>query len=245
MRQPTGTYDADFFAELAATGRPSAEVIAPLLAKRLSPTSVLDVGCGSGYFLDAFRALGVEDTVGVDGPFEGTEVVGENGHGFIAVDLQNERLALGRTFDLVLCLEVAEHLDADVGPVLIDDLVKHGKAVAFSAAVPHQGGRGHVNERPQSYWASEFARHGYHPHDIVRLSIWNDEHVDWWYAQNLLVYLPERNPDPVPLDLIHFKMNPHVMPTQHWQPTAREAAGALFYLARDRFRRAFSRRGRH
>ena len=92
--------------------------------------------------------------------------------------------------------------------------------------------------------ASQFAEHGYFPHDVVRLQIWNDHRVDWWYAQNLLLYLPEENPDPVPLDLIHFKMNPHVMPVRTWKSTAREAAGLVFHVARDRVRDWVNRRRR-
>jgi SAM-dependent methyltransferase len=236
MREPSASYDAESFAQIEVTARPSAAVIAPILSDDVRPTSVLDVGCGRGYFLDAFRDLGVRETVGVDGPFEGTEGVAARGHEFITLDLQNERLALGRRFDLVLCLEVAEHLDPAVGPALVEDLVAHGDVVAFSAAIPQQTGRGHVNERSQSYWASEFARHGYHPHDVVRRRIWNDR-VDWWYA-------PTVSADPVPLDLIHFKMNPHVMPAKTWDPTVREAAGALFYMALDRLRRIFRRSAR-
>jgi SAM-dependent methyltransferase len=231
MPEPAVRYDAEYYAEIADTSRPSANVIAPILMERFSPSSVLDVGCGSGAFLDAFHKQGVRDTVGVDGPFAPAETVREHGHEFVAVDLEGSRLSLGRTFDLVLCLEVVEHLAPEYGPVVVEDLVRHGRAVAFSAAIPQQSGRGHANERPQSYWASEFARHGYHPHDIVRLKIWNDSRVDWWYAQNLLVYTPEPNPDPVALDWVHFKMNPHVMPTRAWEPTAREAAGALLRIA--------------
>ena len=231
MPQPTARYDAEYYAEISHTSRPSADVIAPILVEHFDPSSVLDVGCGSGAFLDAFREEGVRHTVGVDGPFAPGAAVREHGHEFVTVDLQGSRLNLGRSFDLALCLEVAEHLGAEYGPALVEDLVQHGTVVAFSAAIPQQSGRGHVNERPQSYWASEFALHGYYPRDLVRLQVWNDARVDWWYAQNLLIYTSEPSPDPVALDLIHFRMNPHVMPTRAWEPTAREAAGALLRIA--------------
>ena len=231
MPDPGARYDNAYYAEIAATARPSADVIAPILFERFHPASVLDVGCGMGYFLDAFRGLGVHETAGVDGPFGEAETVRGRSHEFLPVDLQNERLELDRRFDLVLCLEVAEHLTAERGPSLVEDLVHHGDVIAFSAAIPQQSGRGHVNERPQSYWAGQFAAHGYHPHDVVRLEVWNDERVDWWYAQNLLVYTPQRSEGPIPIDLVHHKMNPHVMPTRSWEPSAREAAGALFNIA--------------
>ena len=227
MADSSVRYDSAYYAEIASTARPSAEVIAPILFERFNPGSVLDVGCGSGYFLDAFRRLGVRETVGVDAPFGDAEAVRGHGHEFVPVDLQGERLEFERRFDLVLCLEVAEHLAPERGPRLVEDLVRHGEVIAFSAAIPHQSGHGHINEQLQSYWASQFAQHGYHPHDLVRLRVWNDPRVDWWYAQNLLVYMADPNPDPVPLDLVHYRLNPHVMPARQWEPTAREAAGAL------------------
>ena len=227
MPESGARYDSAYYAEIASTARPSADVIAPILFERFHPGSVLDVGCGSGYFLDAFRGLGVRETVGVDAPFGEGDTVRSRGHEFVPLDLQSDRLDLDRRFDLVLCLEVAEHLSPDQGPPLVEDLVRHGEVVTFSAAIPHQSGRGHINERPQSYWASQFAEHGYHPHDVVRLRVWNDPRVDWWYAQNLLVYTRNPNSEPVPLDIVHYKLNPHVMPAREWEPSAREAAGAL------------------
>jgi SAM-dependent methyltransferase len=240
MPDPSARYDSAYYEEIAATARPSADVIAPILRDRFHPASVLDVGCGSGYFLDAFRELGVRKTVGVDGPFGQAEAVRNRGHEFISIDLQNEQLELDRSFDLVLCLEVAEHLAPERGPSLVEELVQHGDVVAFSAAIPRQSGRGHINERLQSYWASHFAEHGYHPHDVVRLRVWNDPRVDWWYAQNLLVYTREASADAIPLDLVHYKLNPHVMPVRTWDPTAREAAGALARIAGRRIQSAAS-----
>lgn len=69
MIEPTGRYDADYYAGLTASGTASAAVIAPLLMERYRPPSFLDVGCGGGYFLDAFQQFGVSERQGVDGPF--------------------------------------------------------------------------------------------------------------------------------------------------------------------------------
>jgi SAM-dependent methyltransferase len=231
MPESGARYDSAYYAEIASTARPSADVIAPILFERFRPSTILDVGCGSGYFLDAFRDLGARETTGVDAPFGEAATVRRHGHKFVPVDLQSARLKLNRRFDLVLCLEVAEHLAPEQGPRLVEDLVQHGDVIAFSAAIPGQSGHGHINERPQSYWASQFADHGYQPHDVVRLRVWNDQRVDWWYAQNLLVYTPEPSTDPLPLDLVHYKLNPHVMPIRSWEPSAREAAGALLNIA--------------
>jgi hypothetical protein len=65
---------------------------------------------------------------------------------FLAHDLTLP-LHAGRTFDLALSLELAEHLPPECAGVLVDSLARLAPAVVFSAAVPFQGGVGHVNER--------------------------------------------------------------------------------------------------
>ena len=63
--------------------------------------------------------------------------------------------------------------------------------VAFSAAIPFQGGAGHVNEQWPSYWASIFAANGFVAIDCIRQHVWDDPRVDWFYAQNLLMFCAE------------------------------------------------------
>jgi hypothetical protein len=59
--------------------------------------------------------------------------------------------------------------------------------VLFSAAIPGQGGYGHVNEQWPGYWARMFDECGYGVSDALRWAIWNDERVEPWYRQNLLL----------------------------------------------------------
>jgi hypothetical protein len=87
-------------------------------------------------------------------------------------------------------LEVGEHLPSDVADRLVAELSRVADAVLFSAAIPLQGGVGHVNERWQDNWAELFARHGLVPVDVVRPTVWDDRRVQSWYAQNTLLYVP-------------------------------------------------------
>jgi len=68
-------------------------------------------------------------------------------------------------------------------------LVRLGSAVVFSAAVPHQGGEGHVNEQWPDYWIDRFRERGYEFIDCLRRKIWNTEQIEWWYAQNLFLFV--------------------------------------------------------
>lgn len=103
-------------------------------------------------------------------------------------DLRGE-FNLGRRFDLVQCLEVAEHLPATSAQALVETLVRHGDIVLFSAAPKGQGGTGHINEQSYEYWRPIFARKGYVPLDCLRPRIMNDTRIEAWYRYNTLLYV--------------------------------------------------------
>ena len=107
---------------------------------------------------------------------------------FVARDL-SKPLKLGRRFDLCLCLEVAEHLPEECAKDFVTSLTSLASIVAFSAAVPGQGGINHINEHWQSYWIGLLQRHGFRASDCIRPRIWGNPKVAWWYAQNMLLFL--------------------------------------------------------
>jgi len=66
--------------------------------------------------------------------------------------------------------------------------VRLAPLVLFSAAIPFQGGEHHVNEQWLDRWAALFQKHGYVPIDSIRKRVWQDDSVEWWYAQNTLLF---------------------------------------------------------
>jgi hypothetical protein len=60
--------------------------------------------------------------------------------------------------------------------------------VLFSAAIPFQGGTHHLNEQWPDYWAALFKNHDYVPIDCIRRGIWGNQQVEWYYAQNVLLF---------------------------------------------------------
>ncbi|HLX33018.1 MAG TPA: class I SAM-dependent methyltransferase [Gaiellaceae bacterium] len=153
--------------------------------------SALDAGCGAGGWLATLQQLGVDDFVGIDGAYLDRATLEIPPEHFLALDLV-EPFDLGRGFDLVLSLEVAEHLPAAAADGFVASLVRHAPVVLFSAAVPHQPGIGHVNAQWPDYWAAKFAVHEYVPVDNVRPSVWADPSVEPWYAQNTLLFAHEK-----------------------------------------------------
>jgi SAM-dependent methyltransferase len=181
------TYDKTFFASRSEKVRRSADVIVPHVLNLIRPSSVIDVGCGTGTWLATFARHGIDDYLGVDGDWVPRGLLEIPAGRFVPAHLDAE-FRLDRTFDLALSLEVAEHLPESAAARFVDTLVRLAPSVLFSAAVPHQGGRNHLNEQWQGYWAALFRGHDYEPVDVVRPHVWADERLPFWYVQNTLLY---------------------------------------------------------
>lgn len=180
-------YSEEFFKSRTDSLR-SAYAIVPILCSLIKPESVLDVGCGTGAFLKVFLERGVRETCGIDGPWVPASERLIQQECFLEKDLSRP-FTLARHFDLVLSLEVAEHIEPDCARTFVKNLVTHGDVIAFSAAIPHQGGTHHVNEQWPSYWAALFKECGYVPVDSLRKRFWNMPEVSFWYAQNMLFFV--------------------------------------------------------
>ncbi len=180
-------YSTGFFNQIATGCERSAEVVVPMLCDLVRPASVVDVGCGQGIWLRQFKHSGVARALGVDGDYvDPHSLVIDRGE-FMAVDLEKPLPRLG-SFDLALCLEVAEHVSADIAGSLVKDLTSLAPVIAFSAAIPGQRGTHHVNEQWPEYWAAKFHVAGFQAFDPIRPRIRSLASVELWYRQNLVVY---------------------------------------------------------
>ncbi|MEO0623534.1 MAG: methyltransferase domain-containing protein [Pseudomonadota bacterium] len=184
-------YDSDFFDYIDGGVRRSATAMIGDALSPLAPGSVLDVGCGRGLWLSVWQAAGVSDVTGVDGDYVERSRLAIPEAQFVAADL-TEPVDLGRRFDVVQSLEVAEHLPPEASDRFVETLVRHGDIIVFSAAVPGQGGENHINEQPIETWRARFASHGYDAFDAVRPRLRSKAEVEPWYRFNTLIYA---NPD--------------------------------------------------
>jgi SAM-dependent methyltransferase len=183
-------YDRQFYRDLDATAHVSAREIVPLVLELVAVQSVVDLGCGDGGWLSAFRANGVSDILGIDGPWIDEDLLKIDRAQFRRSPL-DEPLPIDRRFDLAISLEVAEHLPPEKAAGFVAELTRLAPVVLFAAAVPGQGGLHHVNEQWPDYWAALFRTHGYVPVDAIRLKVWGNPNVAWWYKQNSLLYATE------------------------------------------------------
>lgn len=166
----------------------SAKAIVPIALELINPKSVLDVGCGIATWLSVFHQSGIEDIIGVDGEYVDTSLLHIPKENFQPFDL-TQTLDLGRRFDLVVSMEVAEHIDEKYSDIFVENLARHSDIILFSAAIPWQRAVSHVNEQWQSYWAEKFAKKGYIPVDSIRKKVWNNNEVELWYRQNAIIYV--------------------------------------------------------
>lgn len=194
--------------------------------------TVIDVGCGIGHWgqPDMAEHFGIEYW-GIDsGVPENKLLIPRDRYQDIDLrklydsDFIDNMPSMGfRTFpaDLMICLEVAEHLPESCADQLIKFLCGLTKHVLFSAAIPFQGGKGHVNEQFQTYWAEKFKANGYGPSKIqLREYIKYDEDIAIWYRQNLVLY--ERGGTGEIDDFIHPEM---------WVNVAGQTAGPAAIFA--------------
>ncbi len=180
-------YTDSFYSAREGGSLQSARVVVPLVAGLVQPRSVVDIGCGLGTWLKAFVEHGITDCLGLDGDYVDRSKLLIPAEKYRAADLAKP-LELGRTFDLAVCLEVAEHLPPRHAIQLIRSLTALAPCVLFSAAAPGQGGTQHVNEQWPSYWRKMFSSVGYSRLDPIRPQIWRNRSVDWWYRQNIYLY---------------------------------------------------------
>jgi SAM-dependent methyltransferase len=220
-------YDAAFYAQqLLGDEAKEIGILARILFERYNPpprdngtllpatvdsvvNSVLDVGCGMGAFLVEFQKLGVGKVNGVEHPHlyrtVGTSALPKGvGYDFLdlAAPFPTIYLPTWDRYDLVLCLEVLEHLPALAADQLALNLSRLSGRLVISGAHEGQGGTWHINERPQDYWIAKFEDFGRHLNMTdtleVRQTFENRAIGDHgkvyarWYLDNLLIF------DPVP-----------------------------------------------
>lgn len=186
--ESSSLYTKAFYAGHLAGSQQSARAVMNLLYRYFRPDSVLDLGCGRGAWLAAASACGARVLEGRDGPWVDPVSMLLPEIKFRSCNMESEIVVDGR-FDLAMSVEVAEHLPAGRAVSFVDVLCRASDIVLFGAAIPGQGGTGHVNEQWQSRWIALFADRGYECFDLIRAQLWHDERVDWWYRQNTFLFV--------------------------------------------------------
>jgi uncharacterized coiled-coil DUF342 family protein len=118
----------------------------------------MDVGCAMGMLVECLRDRGVEG-YGIDISTYAISQVREDIKAFCSVASIMDQLP-GR-YDLVVAIEVLEHLPASQAQQAIANLCAASDNVFFSSTSMHHDEDTHLNVQPPEYWASLFAKEGF------------------------------------------------------------------------------------
>ncbi len=184
-------YDRSYFTAVTRSALVSARQFLPAALSVLPnrPRSVADFGCAEGAWLSVLQEINPQTEIfGVDyaSAVTGTLIIPPDR--FHAADLEAQ-IDLGRKFDLVISLEVAEHLKPEAAETFVATLTRHSDQIIFSAAIPGQGAATHFNCQWPSYWRALFKKHGFACFDTIRPLIWENEEIEFWYRQNALLFV--------------------------------------------------------
>ena len=167
----------------------SAQIILKILFEYYKPNSVIDIGCGIGSWLKAVKEFGIDNIKGVD-----CNEVDENSlfvpRKYIYIDnLELHKNVNNEKYDLLLNIEVAEHLHNSCSEDFIKMLVSYSDIILFSAAIPYQSGINHINCQPLQFWYNIFSKYDYVCFDFRDKLMDLYEDIASYYAQNILLYV--------------------------------------------------------
>ncbi len=159
----TGVYSESYFESIERIEAESVRAMARWMRERLAPARAIDAGCGPGHMMQAMAAEGVE-VRGVDIADAALRRSRAKGLDVERFDLTQSTELPGRPYDLVVCCEVAEHLEATHARTLVRTLCGGGDTIFMTAAEPDPEvgpGLHHVNEQPNSYWIALMSEEGF------------------------------------------------------------------------------------
>lgn len=158
---------------------------------KLDLTSVIDYGCGAGWFLYYFKKTGINDIIGIE-PNKTNSSVSDSS---IVEDIKfldlTTPIHIDRKFDLAMNIEVVEHIDEKYADLVIENTTRHTDLLIFSAALPGQGGWGHINEQPFEYWEEKFNKIDFYCEYVGTKhfrSYLKENKAKSWYVNNISIF---------------------------------------------------------
>ena len=189
------TYTEGFFGwgDNATQQKVLAEYFVPKIVERFNLKCVLDIGCGTGQWLDEYRKHNIL-TIGVEGSSNAfIEMSDETKESVLHWDLRDKIEEEDYNIDFVQSFEVAEHIEEEFANVFIHNLIKDDPdIVLLTAAPPDQHGFQHVNCKEREYWMKKMKDESY----LFNQDLLN-EIKDWgtpkdcpfWWHSNLMVFI--------------------------------------------------------
>jgi SAM-dependent methyltransferase len=188
--------------------RQLADSIIDALAPIDPDAGVLDVGCGAGGLVAAFRERGYV-AWGFDGSSAAIAAAAPDVRPFLVQSrIEEDRsgvaswAAWSDFYSGVVSVEVAEHLPEDLADHYVELIAETAvEWIVFSAAPPGQGGTDHINLQPYAYWHEKFFARGWKVDLVESIQLQHQmrrrraQHVA--YVENFCVLRPNGSINPL------------------------------------------------
>ena len=142
------------------------------IADEIHPKSVLDAGCAIGLLVEALRNRGI-DAWGLDISDYAISQVHPAMRPFCNIGSVAE--PLDKRYDLIVCIEVLEHLPQKESERALANLCQHSDDILFSSSPEDVTEPTHFNVQPPGYWADLFLQRGFvrdHAFDAGFITPW-------------------------------------------------------------------------
>lgn len=150
--------------------------------KKENADSIVDFGCGNGYYIKEMIKHGLKAT-GFDGN-PNTPKITDGLCGVMDLSIVNKI----HPVDWVVSFEVGEHLPKDYEDSFIMNLhLNNKKGIILSWAVKGQGGTGHVNEQNNDYIKNKICELGY-LNDIKTENFLRKNSGLPWFKNTIMVF---------------------------------------------------------
>jgi SAM-dependent methyltransferase len=168
-----------------------AKQFADVVIDEFDPDSVIDLGCGVGRFLKPFADHGIEIT-GVEGSEKAIKNAIVPSDRLTQFDLRQPLTAHDKA-DIVLCIEVVEHLAERSSDTIAQSIADAGETAIITTARPGQGGKHHENEQPPQYWIKKLSAAGmvYDKSTTIEFRQRISPETLGWLSENILVFQSE------------------------------------------------------
>lgn len=141
--------------------RQNYKTIANAIIDTIDFQTVLDLGSANGLFMDPLLESG-RDVLGYELSCEVLPLLPDEIRKRTSFGDATKLGKIGN-FDLVSCIEVAEHVPPDSSQGLVDTIVGNSTNwIYFTSASPYQPGHGHINCQQQFYWLNMFRKKSFY-----------------------------------------------------------------------------------
>ncbi len=164
-QNPSETYDSFYYEQ--ACGRPYKrdehwlsffDKITDRIVQEINPQTVLDAGCAMGFLVEALRKKGV-DAYGMDISEYAVSQVHDAIKDYCWVGSITDPLP--QSYDLIVCIEVLEHLEKDASEDAVSNLTNHSDDILFSSTPFDYKEITHHNVLPIEGWVRLFGKENF------------------------------------------------------------------------------------